>query len=319
MHNTEVYQAYEHPLPDVIPHDQLVEQSAAITLPYGKSEVRRWFFDNIKISHNKNYFKSRFHFEKCNPHRTVNLSFNLQGSYTIRQSGHTYTVKRGQHNMVHSNGYNNTFENKALCGESFSIEWTPEAFYQIAKDGNGTLKRFLEKMQNDQPVVLSPTSLFIHPDLQRAIGSIIHCPYSGHMKKIFLLSKCVEILVMQAEAYHQSFGRENVYCKKSDDQERLLHARKTVEENMENPPTLSELAKLVGINEYKLKRGFKELFGTTVFGYLSDFRLEKAKLELLDTNKSIGDIAYTLGYCSPQHFASAFRKKFGISPREFRK
>lgn len=319
MKNSEAYQAYEHPLPDFIPPNELVEQTATITLPYGKTEVKRWFFDSIKINHHINHFNGKFHFEKQNPGRSVSLSFNLQGSYIIRQYGHTYQVKTGQHNLMHSNGYSNTFENQELLGESFSIEWEPEAFFRLAKDGNDTLKQFLEKMQKNEPVVLSPTSLFIHPDLERAIRTVLDCPYSGQMKKLFLLSKCVEILVMQAEAYDQSFKKEKVYCRNDDDQERMLHARRIMEENVENPPTLSELAKMVGVNEYKLKRSFKELFGTTVFGYLSDFRLERAQRELLDTSKGIGEIAYTLGYYSPQHFANAFRKKFGIRPSDYRK
>ncbi|MDN5214855.1 AraC family transcriptional regulator [Fulvivirgaceae bacterium BMA12] len=319
MSHPEVLLAYEHPLPDIFSADKLQEQSAVVTLPYGKLEVRRWFFDGIRINHYKNYFRDRFCFEKQNADQIVSLSFNLKGAYVIRQSGHTYTVKRGQHNIVHTKGYSNTFENQELQGESFSIEWEPEAFYRLAKDGNDTLKQFLLKMQKDEPAVLSPTSLFIHPDLHTAIQSILTCAYSGHMKKLFLLSKCVEILVMQAEAYDQSLRRENIFYKKKDDQDRLVYARQILQEKMENPPTLSELSKIIGINEYKLKRGFRELFGVTVFGYLSDFRLERAKEELQDSGKSIGEIAYLLGYYSPQHFANAFRKKFGISPSEFRK
>ena len=260
MSHSEVYLAYEHPLPKTFSSDELQEQSATVTLPYGQLEVRRWFFDGIRINHYKNYFRDRFRFEKQNLDRVVSLSFNLKGSYTIRQSGHVYTVKRGQHNIIHTKGYSNTFENQELSGESFSIEWEPQAFYRLAKDGNDTLKHFLRKMQKDEPVVLSPTSLFIHPDLHTAIQSILNCVYSGHMKKLFLLSKCVEILVMQAEAYDQSFNKENTFYKKKDDQDRLLYARQILQEKMENPPTLSELSKMIGINEYKLKRGFRELF-----------------------------------------------------------
>ena len=174
-------------------------------------------------------------------------------------------------------------------------------------------------MQRNEPAVLSTTSLFIHPQLNHAIQSILHCPYSGHMKKIFLLSKCVEILVIQAEAYNQAIDKGKPYCRKSDDQDRLLHAREILEARVDAPPSLSELSKMIGINEYKLKRGFKELFGTTVFGYLSDFRLEKARQELLNSNKHVGEIADMLGYYSPQHFANAFRKKFGISPSDYRR
>jgi AraC-like DNA-binding protein len=89
--------------------------------------------------------------------------------------------------------------------------------------------------------------------------------------------------------------------------------------NLETPPTLSELARIVGINEYKLKRGFKETFGNTVFGYLGDARLEMAKNDLLENKKSVSDISAELGYSSVQHFSNAFKKKFGLSPGKLKR
>ena len=313
-----VYRAYEHPLPEAIPPDEVVEQSAQLSFPYGNCEIRRWLFQGIKINYTKNHFLDRFYFEKENPDRVVSLSFNLKGNYSIYQNGQTYCVKGGQHNIVHSKGYSNTFENMDLQGESFIIELEPEAFYPIAQDGNDVLKRFLDSMQRNEPAVLSPTSLFISPDLRKAIQAILYCPFSGNMKKLFLLSKSMEILVLQAEAYDQWIKAKKQYCTRQDDQERLMQAQKYMEENLQHPPTLSELARIIGLNEYKLKRGFKELFQTTVFGYLSDQRLEKARQDLLDSNKTIKQIAFSLGYSSPQHFSSAFRKKFGLSPKNCR-
>jgi AraC-like DNA-binding protein len=90
-------------------------------------------------------------------------------------------------------------------------------------------------------------------------------------------------------------------------------------QHIESPPSLSQLAKIAGINEYKLKRGFKEMFNNTVFGYLAEARLELAKNDLVQSNKKVIEIASALGYCSLQHFSHAFKKKFGISPNQVRK
>jgi AraC-like DNA-binding protein len=81
--------------------------------------------------------------------------------------------------------------------------------------------------------------------------------------------------------------------------------------------SLQELARQVGINEFKLKNGFKELFQTTVFGYLSDVKLQNAKQQLLE-GVPIKSVAEALGYSSVQHFGNAFRKKFGVSPGKVR-
>ncbi|WP_376779847.1 helix-turn-helix domain-containing protein [Sphingobacterium multivorum] len=73
---------------------------------------------------------------------------------------------------------------------------------------------------------------------------------------------------------------------------------------------------MAGLNEYKLKRGFKEVFHQTAFSYLSDLRLELAKNQLLEGKKPVTEIAFEMGYCSLQHFSTAFKKKFAVSPSQ---
>lgn len=86
---------------------------------------------------------------------------------------------------------------------------------------------------------------------------------------------------------------------------------------MEQPPSLLELSKLAGISDSKLKAGFKELFGTTVFGYLKEKRLEKAK-ELLEMERiNVCDAAIMVGYSNPSHFAASFRERYGCNPRDW--
>ena len=92
------------------------------------------------------------------------------------------------------------------------------------------------------------------------------------------------------------------------------HVKEVLMKNMQSPPTLSQLATMAGINDYKLKKGFKEMFGNSVFGYLSDLRLHSARHELQQKKKTVSEIAFELGYSSIQHFSAAFKKKFDISP-----
>ncbi|WP_162618524.1 helix-turn-helix domain-containing protein [Pedobacter yulinensis] len=102
------------------------------------------------------------------------------------------------------------------------------------------------------------------------------------------------------------------------DAEKLWQARLHMEQHLQAPPSLFELARLIGLNDYKLKRDFKKLFGTTVFGYLYEKRMEKAKALLEQERLPVGEIAYLVGYKNPQHFTAAFKKKFGCLPRGFR-
>ena len=131
---------------------------------------------------------------------------------------------------------------------------------------------------------------------------------------MFLLSKSIELLVLQAEAYNKAKDSGPKFLKTEYDKERIVYAREYLIKHLDMPPGLSELARAAGINEYKLKKGFKETFGNTVFGYLAETRLELAKNDLLEKKKSVSEIAFELGYSSVQHFSNAFKKKFGVSP-----
>jgi len=78
---------------------------------------------------------------------------------------------------------------------------------------------------------------------------------------------------------------------------------------LETPPTLTELSRIAGINEFKLKKDLKKHLTKLFFEYLADVRLEIAKNDLLEKKKSITEIAFELGYSSLQHFSSAFQKE----------
>jgi AraC family transcriptional regulator, transcriptional activator of the genes for pyochelin and ferripyochelin receptors len=80
---------------------------------------------------------------------------------------------------------------------------------------------------------------------------------------------------------------------------------------------LIKLARQVGLNDYKLKRGFRQLFGTTVFGYLHAERMEKARTLLMNRQMKVTEVSHTVGYASLPSFSLAFRKRFGVSPRSY--
>ena len=78
-----------------------------------------------------------------------------------------------------------------------------------------------------------------------------------------------------------------------------------------------ELARQVGMCDYNLKRGFKEVLNTTVFGYLRDRRMERARQLLLEPWMTVAEAARTVGYDSHASFTTAFKKKYGTSPKAY--
>ena len=97
---------------------------------------------------------------------------------------------------------------------------------------------------------------------------------------------------------------------------KIREARDLVIKNMADPMTLKNLARAVGTNEFKLKVGFKSMFGTTVYAYLTDFRLHEARKLLTDRTLNVKDVSHRIGYANPSHFIAAFKKKFGVTPKK---
>lgn len=111
---------------------------------------------------------------------------------------------------------------------------------------------------------------------------------------------------------------KNKFCHNDYDRGRLLFARQYLLDHLTMPPTIDELSRIAGINTFKLKNGFKELFGETIYGYLNSFRLEKASQMIAQGEKNMTQIAFELGFSSLQHFSTAFKKAYGCSPKKIK-
>ncbi|MBW4644241.1 MAG: AraC family transcriptional regulator [Goleter apudmare HA4340-LM2] len=157
------------------------------------------------------------------------------------------------------------------------------------------------------------------PAMQQALQQILNCPYQGVFKRMYLEGKVLELLVLQfdqlLEKQKQSSSTLSFH---STDIERLHLAKTILQQQLEHPPSLLELAKLVGLNDFKLKQGFRHLFGTTVFGYLQTCRMEQAQQLLSDRSLSIAEVAQRVGYASPSQFCHAFKQYIGMTPSNYR-
>ena len=160
----------------------------------------------------------------------------------------------------------------------------------------------------------------ITPMMQQILQQLLDCPYRGAVKRMYLESKVLELLALQF--YHLSEVQQSdlVPAKlRSADIERLQLARDILQQNFNHPPSLLELARQVGLNDYKLKRGFRQVFDTTVFGYVHTCRMEQAQRLLCDRELSIADVAEQVGYASPSRFCHAFKRHAGLPPSHYRR
>lgn len=149
--------------------------------------------------------------------------------------------------------------------------------------------------------------------MKRAFHQILNCQYQGVTKRIYLESRILELIVYKLE---QMTAQGGVLEKaiKSDDIDRVCHAKEILTRDLESPPTLYELADSVGLSHTKLNRCFREVYGTTVFGSLRQARLEQARFLLEEKQINVTEAALSVGYSSLSSFIQAFSDQFGIKP-----
>lgn len=158
------------------------------------------------------------------------------------------------------------------------------------------------------------------PAMATVLQQILHCPYQGIIKRTYLESKVIELmaLVLAQELEIQQEG-PTTYSLKPEQLERIHYAKEILLRDISNPPSLMELARQAGLNDFMLKLGFRQAFGTTVFGELRSQRLQKAKQLLAEQDIKIAEVAYRVGYASLNSFSKAFKREFGLRPNAYRK
>lgn len=155
--------------------------------------------------------------------------------------------------------------------------------------------------------------------LQPILQQILTCPYQGGLRQMFLESKSLELLALQFARWAKDEQRSPASTRwKPQDLEKLERAKEILQHSIEYPPSLVDLAQQVGLNDCKLKQGFRQVFGTTVFGYLRACQMQQAKQLLRETDLYVTEIAARVGYSSLPAFSNAFYKQVGMSPQSFR-
>ncbi|MFD2584994.1 helix-turn-helix domain-containing protein [Pedobacter vanadiisoli] len=300
----------------------VTEKREKYSFPFGDAEIVQIAFSGIFIVYGDVMVRqSRLRVKSFDEPDMVELHFSLTGGGIMENylTNKRLDIKANQHNIIYSPDFDGTAEfDTRNQHKFFEINFERSRFIDLTSESSILLKNFAENIMNGRSVEISSENLPITLAMHSCINDIMNCHFTGGLKLLFLQSKCLELLALQAQAFEEAAKKTERPALKAYDKERIYYAREYLLANANHPPSLAELAKIAGINEFKLKHGFKEVFKNTVFGYLSDYKLMKAKELLADNSKDIKNISDELGYSSVQHFSTAFSKKFGVSPGKAR-
>ncbi len=156
---------------------------------------------------------------------------------------------------------------------------------------------------------------------QLLLQQIVSTKYTAHYKELFIESKAYELLLCTLN-YIEGLNTNCENCKfllQPLEKEKIILAREIILQNLQEPPTIPELSRQIGINQCYLKKGFKEIFKSTVYEFVLEQKMMKAKLLLSQNNKTISQIAEEVGYSNTSNFSNAFKRYTGMFPTELAK
>jgi AraC-like DNA-binding protein len=151
------------------------------------------------------------------------------------------------------------------------------------------------------------------------LEALLNQTYSGSLENIYINAHSQMLLLYSLECMVGEKEVESFSCKflaNEADREKISKAREILLSSIGEPITIKELSRKVAINECYLKKGFKELFGTTIFDFYQSQRMEHARYLLYEKGLSVTDVSLMLGYSSISHFSTAFKKHTGLKPCE---
>ena len=208
--------------------------------------------------------------------------------------------------------------NKIESIDVLSFSFSPSYLQQFVK-ANKTSHTF-----SDQVLAFTHTNSFskILPlcgKTRMAIDALLNHTYTDTHANIFVNAQMQILLLYSMDCMLGDKEETGFSCKflsNEADRDKIIKAREILLQRIGEPITIKALSRKVAINECYLKKGFKEIFGTTIFDFYQSQRMEHAKYLLYEKGLSVTEVSHLLGYSSISHFSTAFKKQTGIKPCE---
>ena len=245
----------------------------------------------------------------------VEMNFMLEGDILQTREGmlDRYHYRKGHHNILFSPYTMET--NQWLSSGThriFSVYALPEKMIELFAGYLEEMAPFAEKLAKEEPFVLHAPVRGLTNELKYFFDNFWAKTLPLSVGRLYFESRVMELLANQCHLLLEAPVRQPVIGKA--DLGKIYQARDIILRNLSSPHSLTELSRQVCLNEFKLKKYFRQVFGLSVFAFVQEERLKQAKQLIFEGEKNISAIAYELGYAYPQHFQRVFKQRFGVTP-----
>ena len=157
----------------------------------------------------------------------------------------------------------------------------------------------------------------ISPSMAIVLNQIINYNFNKSIKNLYFRGKAYELLSLYFNRNEDANIEQCPFLVDESNVIKIRQAKDIIISKMAEPPTLQELSDEIGLSLKKLKEGFKQIYGDTVYSFLFDYKMEVARKALESGDYNVTEVGLKVGYSTASHFIAAFKKKYGTTPKKY--
>lgn len=284
----------------------------------GQVHVKNTTFPHLQVMNMHWQTGSDFTLFDPTPTDSISINFVLEGAIHSRFKGlsHELPMRGRTHNLIHTpeSGHSNFIRG----GQNLSmllIDLKKDFFASSIGYSDAWSEAILNDLEHGRPFSGVSGTQTITPQMLSLIDDIRNCQTVGPMRNLLIQSRVLELVALQIDQFRTpAVFTEDI---PAHEVEKLHQLKAYLETTFLEEHSLAQLSRYCTLNEFKVKKGFKLLFDTTVFNYLRKLRMDYAGQLLRHHTLSVDEVADRLGYEHSQHFSIAFKKFMGQTPSKY--
>ncbi|WP_396591080.1 helix-turn-helix transcriptional regulator [Allomuricauda sp. R78024] len=157
----------------------------------------------------------------------------------------------------------------------------------------------------------------VSPAIAVVLSQLMNYNLHPSIKELYVRGKVYELISLYFNKTKDADLEQCPFLADEDNVRRIKMAKEIMISRMVEPPTLNELSKEIGLSLKKLKEGFKQIYGDSVYGFLFDYKMEYARKMLETGSHNVNEVGLRVGYSTASHFIASFKKKYGTTPKKY--
>jgi AraC-like DNA-binding protein len=157
----------------------------------------------------------------------------------------------------------------------------------------------------------------VSPSIAVVISQLMYNSLHSNIKDLYIKAKVYELMALYFNVSEEADTAQCPFLVDEDNLKRIRKAKEIVVSRMAEPPTLTELSQEIGLSLKKLKEGFKQVYGDSVYSFLFDYKMEYGRKLLVSGAYNVNEVGLKIGYSTASHYIAAFKKKYGTTPKKY--